>query len=229
MHILSPGQIQTVFRPMVVQREDLKAPRTILVVDEHAPSADALVAALVAGGYEASAAYGTAEAIVAVRTVRFGLVVVDVKAPAPEGLVLGSTLCQQFDVPLLFLSALRDEETVRQATALGAIGYLVRHQDVRDCIPTIETALARVPDLKRLRQKEAPLSLDLKQHRTTGMAIGILVERLHLDRDEAYETLCRNARNRQRSVIDVAEQIVTSAEAVNEIVRPEPRTQRPDD
>ncbi|MDB6092357.1 MAG: hypothetical protein JWN85_5141 [Gammaproteobacteria bacterium] len=196
-----------------------KIAESILVVDDDLPSADALAAALVDSGYSASAAYGTTEAITALEATRQDLVVITIKAAAPLGLVPAGILRERFAVPLVFISALQDEQTVRQATALGAIAYLVRPQDVRQCIPTIETALARAEDLSRLRQSEAQLSAALQQNRTTGVAVGILVERLRLGRNEAFETLRENARSRRRGLIDVAEHLVSSAETLNEITR----------
>jgi DNA-binding response OmpR family regulator len=121
--------------------------RSTLVVDEDRPSADTLVVALAAGGYAVSAAYGAVEAIAALEAKRRNLVVVDVKTPAHPSLLLAFELRERFDVPLLFLSSAAEEETVRQATALGAIAFLVKPPEVIQCIPTIETALARAEEL----------------------------------------------------------------------------------
>jgi response regulator NasT len=187
----------------------------ILVVDEDRPSAARLVATLARAGYAASAAYGTAEAIRAIATTRWDLVVVDIKARAPEGLVLAGTLRDQFDVPLLFITALQDEVTARQATALGAISYLIKPEDLRQCIPTIGTALARAAELRRLRQSETQLYSALEQNRATGAAVGILVERLRLDREEAFETLRKQASSCRRTVSEVAEQLLSATESLN--------------
>jgi response regulator NasT len=145
---------------------------------------------------------------------------VDIKAPAPAGLAVAAILRKQFDdEALLFISVLKDEQTVRQAAAMGAIAYLVKPQDMRQIIPTIETALARAADLHRLRQSQTQLSSVVEQNRTTGAAVGILVERLRLDRQEAFETLRRHARSHRRSVSEVAEQLLSSAENVNTLAR----------
>jgi AmiR/NasT family two-component response regulator len=97
---------------------------------------------------------------------------------------------------------------------------------MRQCIPSIETAVARAEDLRRLRQRAAQLSLAVQQNRATGVAVGILVERLRLSRDEAFETLRRRARSRRRTVPDIAEQLVTCEETLNEMIRDEARAQQ---
>jgi hypothetical protein len=43
------------------------------------------------------------------------------------------------------------------------------------------------------------------------------MERLRLEREDAFETLRGNARSRRRSVTDVAEQLVGSAETLNQV------------
>jgi DNA-binding response OmpR family regulator len=110
--------------------------------------------ALASGGHAVSAAYAATEAIAALEGKRRDLVVVDVRAPA-AGLALAAELRERFDVPFLFLSAGTDEETVRRATALGALAFLVKPRDFIECIPTIETALARAEELWGLRLRVA--------------------------------------------------------------------------
>ena len=191
----------------------------ILVVSQDELSANTLASALASAGHSASAVSGSPEAITALEAAKWDLVVIDADAQASEGLVTAGTLGARFDVPFLFIAKPQDDETVRQATGLGAIACLVKPQDIRQCIPTIETAIARAEDLRRLRLRETQLSTALQQNRATGVAVGILVERLRLSRDEAFETLRRRARSRRRTVTEVAEQLVASEEALNEIVR----------
>ncbi len=193
-----------------------KTPIRILVVDADEPSAAALVAVLAAAGYSTSVAHGATEAATSIEAARPNLVAMDIKTPAPTGLAVAGMLRLQFDdLPLLFISALHDDQTVHQAAALGAIAYVVKPDDLRQIIPTIETALARAEDLRRLRQNETQLSSVVEENRTTGAAVGILVERLRLDRREAFETLRRHARSHRRSVSEVAEQLLSSVESVN--------------
>jgi two-component system, response regulator PdtaR len=209
---------------LVEKAESDNTARSVLVVDENRPWASALVAALADAGSSASAVDGVLEAIAAVETTRPALVVVGLGSPA-KGLFLARTLHERFDVPFVVLSASQDEKIVHRAIELGAIAHLVKPQEARQCIPAIETAFARAEDLWRLRQQTAQLSLALQQNRATGMAIGILMERLRLDRDHAFETLRRHARSHRRSVTDVAEQFLSSAETLNQILPPGSRTQ----
>ena len=152
--------------------------------------------------------------------------ILDIKSPAPAGLAVAIALRKKFeDVPLLFISALSDEQTVQEAAALGGIAYLVKPPDVRQLIPSIQTALARAEDLRRLRQNEIQLASAVEQTRTTGAAVGILVERLRIDRQEAFETLRRHARSHRRTVSEVAEQLLSSVESLNALAGATSQTQ----
>lgn len=203
-----------------------KTPIRILVVDADEPSAASLVAVLAAAGYSTSVAHGATEAATSIEAARPNLVAMDIKTPAPTGLAVAGMLRLQFDdLPLLFISALHDDQTVHQAAALGAIAYVVKPDDLRQIIPTIEMALARAEDLRRLRQNEIQLASAVEQTRTTGAAVGILVERLRLDRQEAFETLRRHARSHRRTVSEVAEQLLSSVESLNALAGATSQTQ----
>jgi two-component system, response regulator PdtaR len=58
------------------------------------------------------------------------------------------------------------------------------------------------------------------------VAVGILVERLRMNRHDAFETLRDNARCRRRGLLEVAEQIVSAAEVLNEISEAGSRARR---
>jgi two-component system, response regulator PdtaR len=126
-------------------------------------------------------------------------------------------LRDQFAIPFVFFSALDNEETVRQATMMGALAYLVKPLDMRHLVPAISAAMARADELRRLRQSESQLSIALQQNRGISVATGILMERLRLGRGTALEFLRRQTRARRQRMSEVAEDVVKSTEYVNGI------------
>jgi response regulator NasT len=126
-------------------------------------------------------------------------------------------LRDQFAIPFVFFSAVDTEETVRQATMMGALAYLVKPLDMRQLIPAINAAVARADELHGLRQSESQLSVALQQNRGISVATGILMERLRLSRGTALEFLRRETRARRQKMSRVAEDLVKSTEYVNGI------------
>src|ERR1700730_11107765 len=154
--------------------------RRILVVDDDRQLCDLLVEALGQAGYEVMAAQCANDALAAIATALPDLAVLDIKMPGISGLTLSELLRDQFAIPFVFFSGVDSEETVRQATLMGALAYLVKPLDMRQLIPAINAAVARADELHRLRQSESQLSDALQQNRGISVATGILMERLRL-------------------------------------------------
>jgi len=202
--------------------------RRVLVVDDDSNMNALLVDILRGAGFEVTSAENVDEAIAAVATSRPDLAVLDIKMQGASGLDLGTILRDDFKVPFVFLSLMDDEQTVRKASEMGAIAYLVKPLDMRQCLPTIEAAFARADELRRLRETESQLSTALQQSREISMAIGFLMERLHLDRDTAFETLRDDARTKRRRMSEVAEELLQCVERINSFtVGAAQRTRRP--
>ena len=198
----------------------------ILVVDDDRVHADALATALRGAGDQVSVV-GTADAaFLLLPTELPDLAILEMKMPGACGLKLAALIRDQFGVPIVFLTRVSDEQTVNQATALGAIAYLVKNSDANHYLPTVEAALARAAELRRLRESEVNLSTALQQGRETSMAIGVLMERHRVDRDAAFDILRGNARTRRQRIHEMAAQLLDSAEQLNELGRPTHRRAR---
>jgi response regulator NasT len=113
------------------------------------------------------------------------------------------------------LSAYSDTELVRLAVEEGALGYLVKPMDVTQIVPSIEAALARAAELRKLRDSEAHLNQALSANRDTATAVGVVMERYRLRRQEAFDALRVHARSQRRRLEDVAVEMVAAAEALS--------------
>lgn len=140
------------------------------------------------------------------------LALLDVNMPGMNGLELAKRLQSDTTVPVMFLSASDDDDIVRQAAQYGAVGYLVKPIDTARIAPTIKAALARADEIRQLRQSESKLTIALQAGRETGMAVGVLMARLHTDRDTAFRLLRDHARSQQRKINDVAGQLLAAEE-----------------
>jgi DNA-binding response OmpR family regulator len=140
------------------------------------------------------------------------LALLDVNMPGMSGLELAKRLQSETTVPVMFLSASDDDDIVRQAAQYGAVGYLVKPIDTARIAPTIKAALARADEIRQLRQSESKLTIALQAGRETGMAVGVLMARLHTDRDTAFRLLRDHARSQQRKINDVAAQLLAAEE-----------------
>ena len=115
----------------------------------------------------------------------------------------------------MFLSAYKDLDTIRQAAGEGALGYLLKPVDLPQILPSIETALVRAAELRRLPAAESHLNETLNRNRSVSLAIGVIMERHRLSQTEAFEVLRFFARSHRRKISDVAAEVVRALDTIN--------------
>ena len=186
---------------------------TVLVVDDFDATREAIVTMLEVKGFTT---LGAESGPVALDHFQAGLrpcvVLLDVRMPGMDGIELGRKLREQGGIPFLYLSAYGDSKIVGQAVEEGALGYLVKPLDIQQIVPSIEAALTRARDIARLRRAEEQLTTALAGNREVSMAVGLLMMRDRMNREQAFETLRGNARAQRRPIAEVAKELLASAE-----------------
>jgi response regulator NasT len=187
----------------------------ILVVDDDRLVLASLSRGLRQTGYRVTEAGNGEDAFKIAERTAPDLALLDVRMPGMNGIELGRMLREQVGVPFLYLSAYGQADVVAQAAEHGALGYLVKPLDIAQILPAVETALSRAAEIRTLRDKEGQLSAALGGSRDVSVAVGLLMERHHLDREEAFEALRAHARSGRRALIEVAHEILESSEKLN--------------
>ena len=174
-------------------------PPRVLVVDDD-PRALRFVRDALSGAGYAPLVTGTPEDLPRIiRTERPRLVLLDLMLPGADGIELLRQVPELADLPVIFISAYRRDETVAQALESGAADYLVKPFSPTELVARVRAAL---------RRREAPepfavggLAVDYERRRVTvaGEAVELtareyeLVRLLSLDagRVVTFETLLR--------------------------------------
>jgi len=196
-------------------RTEKAAQRHILVVDDDRLVLAALAEGLRTAGYRVTSVASGEDALGITDTPDLALL--DVRMPGMSGIELGRKLREQGGVPFLFLSAYGDQEIVKQAAEEGALGYLVKPLDIQQIVPSIEAALARGRDIRKLRESETQLNTALTGSRDVSMAVGLLMMRDRLNRKQAFDLLRANARSQRRPIAELAGELLKAAENLNAV------------
>jgi response regulator NasT len=196
------------------------APRHILVVDDDRLVLAALSEGLRAAGYRVTGAVSGEDALAIAARDAPDLALLDVRMPGMDGIELGRRLRAVAGIPFLYLSAYGDPEIVRQATEEGALGYLVKPLDIQQIVPSLEAALSRAREIRKLRETEAQLGSALAGSREISMAVGLLMIRDRISREQAFDVLRGNARSQRRSVGEVARELLGAAENLYKVRKP---------
>lgn len=201
-----------------------KSARHILVVDDDRLVLASISRGLKQAGYRVSEASNGEDAVNAAEKSLPDLALLDVRMPGMNGIELGRLLREHAGVPFMYLSAYGQADIVTQAAEHGALGYLVKPLDIAQILPAVETALSRAAEIRKLRDKEGQLTTALAGSREVSMAVGLLMERHHLGRDEAFEALRSRARASRRALAEVASEVLESSEKLNFYKKMEPAT-----
>lgn len=193
--------------------------RKILIVDDDRVILHILADGLRELGYTVSTSVCGAEALKLARESAYDLVVLDMRMPEMTGLEVAEELKRDNLAAFVFLSAFGDESVVRDAAEAGALGYLVKPVDIPQLVPFIEAAMARGREIDLLRSTTEQLEQALKVEQKTRTAVGIIMERKGLDRQEAFDLLRARARSQRRKIGEVADELITAVEGMNLTLR----------
>lgn len=187
----------------------------ILVVDDDRLVLATLTHGLAQAGYEIIDADNGDDAILLAREHRPDLALLDIRMEGKSGFDVAAYLRDYCQMPFMFLSAFADDDTVAQVNALGAVAYLVKPLDIRQIVPAVEAAFARI---ERRDGGPAPLPGTLA-HEALGqpvaMAIGVLMHRYSLTRAQALERLQRLAAAEGKPLQQQAERLLEAVELLS--------------
>jgi response regulator NasT len=189
--------------------------RRILIVDDDPLLLQFLTEVIGHAGYETMAASSGEQALQLIAEREPDMALLDITMPGMTGLELARHLKTDTPVPFMFLSAIGDSESSKQAAALGAVGFLVKPVDAERLMPAFEAGLARADDIRQLRRTEHNLNAALAAGRETSLAVGLLMGKFQTDRNTAFEVLRDHARSSRRKINEVADQLLAAEETLN--------------
>ncbi len=169
-------------------------------------------------GHQAAAHADPTDLMAAVSAETPDLVILCADGGREPDYALGATLSGMLEIPFIVLAAEWNERRAADAVEHGALAFLASsYPALAQCVPVILASLQRYAEARELRTRLARMSEALERSRTISMACGVLMERLHLSRQEAFETLRAAARARRMRLLDSAAGMLTALEAINEL------------
>lgn len=152
---MEPASHQRPSMAHIAQGRNGDAPSILIVEDEQIVAAD-VMRRLEGMGYRVPAIASTgAEAIAKVEEIHPDLLLMDIVLQGlPDGVQTVQEIQSRIDIPVVYLTAYTDQETVRRATLTHPFGFLLKPFDERELHFTIEMALFKHRAEKELRRNE---------------------------------------------------------------------------
>ena len=196
----------------------------ILVVDDDRLVLATLTYGLAQAGFEVIDADNGDDAILLAREHRPELALLDIRMEGMSGFDVAAYLREYLQIPFMFLSAFADEETVSKVKELGAVAYLIKPLDIHQIVPAVEAAFAN-RRAQALAPAPAPAAIpapvtaaaDPVLGQVVALAVGVLMHRYSLTRQEALERLQKQSAGEGRALGDQALRLVEAVELLSSV------------
>jgi response regulator NasT len=200
---------------------------SILVVDDDRLVLATVVHGLSQAGYQVIDADNGDDAILLAREHRPELALLDIRMEGKSGFDVAETLRDAYGIPFMFLSAFADEATLAQVQALGAVDSLIKPLDVGQIVPSVDAAFARLRSggAPAAAPAAAPLPPTVDSVATAltnsvtnplinpvPLAVGVLMHRHSLSRNDAWRRLQRMAADQKMSLQAQSERLLSAVE-----------------
>ena len=183
--------------------------RVVIADDEPITKMD-LAEILTGVGYKIAAeASDGFDAVEVCKQCRPDLVLMDIKMPLLDGLSAAKIVYEEnLADTVMMLTAYSEREFVDQAKDIGVAGYLVKPIDEKSLIPSIELAVARSKDMKKLRKDMQKVSERLENRSIIEKAKGQVMAQEGMSEQDAYDYIRKLSQTKNLSMRRVAEIIL---------------------
>ncbi len=135
------------------RREDGEVPKTVLVVDDEPKIVEVVGDYLRSAGFSVATAADGEGAVASARARPPDLVVLDLGLPGLDGLDVARELRRSSSVPIIMLTARREETDRVLGLELGADDYLVKPFSPRELLARVRAVLRRTEGLETKRER----------------------------------------------------------------------------
>lgn len=143
------------------------------------------------------------------------LVMTDIRMPDMDGLEAADVIYQKVRTPVILLSGHCDKELIERAEETHVFAYLVKPISQMQLGPAIALASRRFEEFQELQQEANDLRQALADRKLIERAKGLLMKHLNVEEQEAFRRLQKLASSKNKKLIEIAEMVLTAAEALN--------------
>ena len=166
-------------------RQPVPPRTTILLVEDDPHVANVLTAELTAHGYTAQHVTTGNQARAAVASSGAGLVILDLRLPDVDGLILCSELKQAADVPIIICSGRAEQVDRVVGLRLGADDFIAKPFDIDELLARIEAVLRRRVGAGSNLSDESTANQEI---RLGGLVINIATDRVTANGQQVHLT-----------------------------------------
>ncbi len=145
------------------------------------------------------------------RTEKPDVILLDIKMPGMDGLEAARKIMQERPTPIVMLTAFSQRELVNEARDASVFGYLVKPVKEEMLDATLDLAVTRFQEWKKLQREMQDLQKSLAAREIVEKAKYVLMEREGLSEQQAFNKIHRASRSRRVTMQQVAQEILDTS------------------
>ena len=191
----------------------------ILVIDEDAARAEALVESLAETGYETVGVIDPkADLLAKVKELSPDMIIVDMESPSRDTIEDMRRITAERPRPIVMFVDQSDETTTAEAMRLGISAYVIDGLNPARVKPILDVAMARFVEFQKLRSELDQAKMDLADRKTIERAKGLLMKTRDIPEEQAHRLMQKLAMDQNQRLVDVARSIL----ALAQVFKPDP-------
>lgn len=181
----------------------------VMLVDDSQKDVSLLNEALKAAGYDVVEVSITAAALLdRVAAVQPDVIIIDSDSPTRDTLEQLSFVNARQPRPIVLFTEDRDNATIQAALRAGVSAYIVAGMQPERLRPILDVAVARFEQDRALRDELRSTQERLAERKLIERAKGLVMKQKGVDEEEAYRVMRKLAMDRNRKLLDIAQQII---------------------
>lgn len=152
------------------------------------------------------------EALELARREKPDIVLLDIKMPRLDGIHAAKMIGHENIAPVLLLTAYSQQDVVDKAKDSGVLGYLVKPISPTNLFPAIEIAISQFKRQQEVSKQISAMNEQMETRKAVDRAKGYIMDLYHVSEQEAYRRLQQYSMKNRKSLRDVAEAVIASAQ-----------------
>lgn len=136
------------------------------------------------------------------------IAILDIAMPRKDGVTAAREIRKRLKIPIIFLTAAYDPETVRKAKEAGIAAFMTKPLREQDLWPAIELAFAHSEEVEQLKEQVEDLKETLESRKIVEKAKGVLMRKQGMTEAEAFRKMQKLAMDKRKSMRQIAEAIL---------------------
>ena len=186
-------------------------PKRVLVADDELLVVQGVMGSLKALELEVVGPCNNGEEAVQIcRDDRPDIALIDIQMPKMDGMQAAQVIFTELDIPVVMLTAYSDDTYLRNCTAAGVFGFLLKPASTEQLHAGLTVAWKRYLDHIDQRSQIIDLKQKLDDRKLIEQAKWIIVKRKSVSEPEAMKLLQKQSRSSRKSIAAVARAVIDS-------------------